>query len=81
MNRSHVIHARVPGALLLELYSRDGLGTMVSADFYEGDGSYRNITGSGSGSDFRVSVKGMVRVTAKGSIEILDVDVAPRCCQ
>jgi amino-acid N-acetyltransferase len=36
VNRSHVIHARVPGALLLELYSRDGLGTMVSADFYEG---------------------------------------------
>ena len=36
MNRSHVIHARVPGALLLELYSRDGLGTMVSTDFYEG---------------------------------------------
>jgi len=36
VNRSHVIHARVAGALLLELYSRDGLGTMVSADFYEG---------------------------------------------
>lgn len=36
VNRSHVIHARVPGALLLELYSRDGLGMMISADFYEG---------------------------------------------
>ena len=23
------------GALLLELYSRDGVGTMLSADFYE----------------------------------------------
>ena len=39
VNRTHVIHARVPGALLLELYSRDGLGTMVSADFYEGASS------------------------------------------
>ena len=38
VNRSHVIHARIPGALLLELYSRDGLGMMISADFYEGAG-------------------------------------------
>lgn len=36
VNRSHVIHACIPGALLLELYSRDGLGMMISADFYEG---------------------------------------------
>ena len=36
VNRSHVIYARIPGALLLELYSRDGLGMMISADFYEG---------------------------------------------
>ena len=41
VNRTHVIHARVPGALLLELYSRDGLGTMVSADFYEGAAQLR----------------------------------------
>ena len=24
------------GGLLLELYTRDGVGTMISADFYEG---------------------------------------------
>ena len=31
-----MVDARVDGGLLLELYSRDGVGTMVSADFYEG---------------------------------------------
>jgi len=30
------VDARVDGGLLLELYSRDGVGTMISADFYEG---------------------------------------------
>lgn len=30
-----MIHAAVPGALLVELYSRDGLGVMVSGDFFE----------------------------------------------
>ncbi len=29
--RTHVINAGVPGALLVELYSRDGLGVMVSS--------------------------------------------------
>jgi len=36
VRRSHLIDARVDGGLLLELYSRDGVGTMISADFYEG---------------------------------------------
>ena len=36
VKRSHLVDARVDGGLLLELYSRDGVGTMVSADFYEG---------------------------------------------
>ena len=30
------VDARVDGGLLLELYSRDGVGTMISTDFYEG---------------------------------------------
>lgn len=30
VKRTHVINARTPGALLVELYSRDGLGVMVS---------------------------------------------------
>ncbi len=30
------VDTRQDGALLLELYSRDGVGTMISADFYEG---------------------------------------------
>lgn len=34
--RCHVVDARREGALLLELYTRDGVGTMVSADRYEG---------------------------------------------
>ncbi|KAL4552786.1 hypothetical protein Ndes2526B_g02695 [Nannochloris sp. 'desiccata'] len=36
VNRAHLIDARIDGALLLELYSRDGVGVMVSNDFYEG---------------------------------------------
>lgn len=35
VRRAHLVDARVDGALLLELYSRDGVGTMLSADFYE----------------------------------------------
>jgi amino-acid N-acetyltransferase len=34
--RAHLVDARQDGGLLLELYSRDGVGTMISADFYEG---------------------------------------------
>jgi len=36
VKRSHLIDARVDGSLLLELYSRDGVGVMISTDFYEG---------------------------------------------
>jgi amino-acid N-acetyltransferase len=36
VKRAHLLDARVDGGLLLELYSRDGVGTMISADFYEG---------------------------------------------
>ena len=36
VRRAHLVDARADGGLLLELYSRDGVGTMISADFYEG---------------------------------------------
>lgn len=36
VKRAHLVDARLDGGLLLELYSRDGVGTMISADFYEG---------------------------------------------
>ncbi|CAG9466154.1 unnamed protein product [Pedinophyceae sp. YPF-701] len=36
VKRAHLIPARLDGGLLLELYTRDGVGTMVSTDFYEG---------------------------------------------
>ena len=35
VKRSHLVDAHMDGALLLELYSRDGVGTMFSTDFYE----------------------------------------------
>ena len=35
--RAHLVDAQLDGGLLLELYSRDGVGTMISADFYEGE--------------------------------------------
>lgn len=36
VKRAHVINANIDGALLLELYSTDGVGSMISSDFYEG---------------------------------------------
>lgn len=36
VKRSHLVDARLDGGMLLELYSRDGVGTMISTDFYEG---------------------------------------------
>jgi len=36
IKRTHIVDARIDGGLLLELYSRDGVGTMISTDFYEG---------------------------------------------
>lgn len=36
VKRAHLLDARLDGGLLLELYSRDGVGTLISANFYEG---------------------------------------------
>lgn len=36
VRRAHLLDYTVPGALLLELYTLDGIGAMVSADRYEG---------------------------------------------
>lgn len=35
VKRTHLLDAATEGALLLELYSRDGIGAMISTDFYE----------------------------------------------
>lgn len=35
VRRAHLVDAHADGGLLLELYSRDGTGTMISTDFYE----------------------------------------------
>ena len=35
VRRAHVLDRHVDGALVLELFTRDGIGTMVSADLYE----------------------------------------------
>lgn len=36
VRRAHLLDRRIDGALLLELFTRDGIGTMVTADIYEG---------------------------------------------
>lgn len=36
VRRVHLISRNIDGALLLELYTRDGVGTLVTADYYEG---------------------------------------------
>ncbi len=36
VKRTHIVDARIDGGLLLELYSRDGIGCMISTDLYEG---------------------------------------------
>ena len=35
VGRAHIIDRRIEGALLLELFSRDGVGTMVNSDTYD----------------------------------------------
>ena len=35
VSRIHIIDRRIEGALLLELFSRDGVGTMINADTYD----------------------------------------------
>jgi amino-acid N-acetyltransferase len=36
VRRAHIVDRRIDGALLLELFTRDGIGTLVSGDLYEG---------------------------------------------
>ncbi len=36
VRRVHLLERRVGGALLLELFTRDGIGTLITADIYEG---------------------------------------------
>jgi len=36
VRRIHLLQRRVDGALLLELFTRDGIGTLITADIYEG---------------------------------------------
>ncbi|KAG0626945.1 hypothetical protein M758_2G163500 [Ceratodon purpureus] len=36
VGRVHLLDSNIQGALLLELYTRDGVGTMISSDMYEG---------------------------------------------
>ncbi len=35
VRRAHIISRHIPGALLLELFSRNGIGTLISADAYD----------------------------------------------
>lgn len=46
VKRAHIINANIDGALLLELYSTDGVGSMISSDFYEGirTGTTRDVS-------------------------------------
>ena len=36
VRRAHLLDRRIDGGLLLELFTRDGIGTMITADIYEG---------------------------------------------
>jgi len=36
VRRAHLVDCRIDGALLQELFTRDGIGTMITADIYEG---------------------------------------------
>ena len=49
VKRTHLLDAATEGALLLELYSRDGIGAMISTDFYEVPHVLREAAGPGIG--------------------------------
>jgi len=36
VRRAHLVDYRIDGALLLELFTRDGIGTLISTDIYQG---------------------------------------------
>lgn len=36
VRRAHLVDRRIDGGLLLELFTRDGIGTLITADIYEG---------------------------------------------
>jgi len=36
VNRSHLINRHIDGSLLLELFSRDGIGSLITAELFEG---------------------------------------------
>jgi acetylglutamate kinase len=37
VHRAHVLDGRIPHALLLEFFTREGIGTMVSSDVVSSD--------------------------------------------
>ena len=66
VKRAHMIDIRDRGGLLLELYTRDGVGTMVSRDFYEGCRRARSDDLEGIESLLTPLMKAQVRAEASG---------------
>lgn len=58
VKRAHLVDAQVDGGLILELYSRDGVGTMISSDFYE----VGCVQKSANGCEKMVYVNGLCRL-------------------
>lgn len=90
VKRSHLVDARIDGGLLLELYSRDGVGTMVSADFYEGirGATHLDIEGIAtlleplerSGTTRRRSREQLEDAVSRGEFTVVERDAALLAC-
>ncbi|KAF3323329.1 putative amino-acid acetyltransferase NAGS1 [Carex littledalei] len=66
VQRVHIINGTASGALLLELFTRDGVGTMIARDVYEGTRVARV-------SDF-AGIKGLIRPLEESGVFIQRTD-------
>ena len=73
VKRAHLISRNIDGALLLELYTRDGVGTLVSADNYE-DLRHASIDDIGGIMELIAPLE-QQGVLVKRSRELLELDI------
>jgi len=84
VRRAHLVDYTVPGALLLELYTYDGVGAMVSRDRYEGTrpakpGDWIHIKSileplAREGTTVRMTDEALIAEVSKGNFSVMERD-------
>ncbi|PIA64957.1 hypothetical protein AQUCO_00100431v1 [Aquilegia coerulea] len=81
VQRVHLVDGTISGALLLELFKRDGVGTMVASDVYEGTRMAREMDLPGIKQLLQPLEESgtLVRRTNKELLEALDSFIVKKC--